>query len=289
MGGAHDVLSVACLPFHHAGVGFVVLPLICLPPESNGTVGRFRPAFRPRKLDRRQRREAEPTGYDPATSHVTGGRAADCATAPSRAVRAEWHGERMTTSPGSRVSCETATRPPATARRSGSCVLRHTHEPSVVKELAPPETPIAPPGFARRWGDLSSRGERGWTYAAGSGPSIPASALHFVFISSRSRPRLEVTTYRRLCRPLNQGSTIPSSRLGEAGHTPGFTAKAARSVRASRNTREVVIEPLSPISLVSAPMKSGGPETQKVASVVFRVRHVMPAPRSFTNGTRLPA
>jgi len=149
----------------------------------------------------------------------------------------------MTTSPGSRVSCETATRPPATARRSGPayCVTHTSHRLS--KSWAPPETPIAPPGFERRGGDLSSREERGWTYAAGSGPSTPASALHFAFISSRSRPRLEVTTYRRLCRPLNQGSTVPRSRLGEAGHTPGFTAKAERFVRASRNTREVVIEP----------------------------------------------
>jgi hypothetical protein len=44
-------------------------------------------------------------------------------------VRTEWHGERMTTSPGSRVSCETATRPPATARRSGPayCVTHTSH------------------------------------------------------------------------------------------------------------------------------------------------------------------
>jgi hypothetical protein len=127
MGGAHDVLSVACLPFHHAGVSFVV-QLGCLPPESNGTIGLFRPAFRPRKLDRQERRGAEPTGYDPATSRVTGGRAAHCATAPKRSVRCEWHGERMTTSPGSRVSCEIATHPPATARVAACCDTHMSHQ-----------------------------------------------------------------------------------------------------------------------------------------------------------------
>lgn len=136
MGGAHDVLSVACLPFHHAGVccGPALGPIgRCLPPESNGTVGLFRPAFRPRKLDRHGRAERS-----------------------RRGVRGEWHGERMTTSPGSRVSCETALRPPATARVAAVLRVLRTvsHTRAIGCQRAGAGNANRPTRLVRRWGDL---------------------------------------------------------------------------------------------------------------------------------------
>jgi hypothetical protein len=110
----------------------------------------------------------------------------------------------------------------------------HTHTRAIGCQRAAAETPIAPPGLTRRWGDLSSREELGWTYAARSGPSAPASAPRIVFVSAASRPRLQVTTFLR------------PGRLGPAGHTPGFTAKAEPFARASRNPREPVMSRPSP-------------------------------------------
>jgi hypothetical protein len=99
--------------------------------------------------------EAEPAGYDPATSRVTGGRAAHCATAPKRSGARERHGERMTTSPGSRVSCETATRPPATARVAAVLrVLRTASHTSHRLSKSRGENADRPTRLARRWGDL---------------------------------------------------------------------------------------------------------------------------------------
>ena len=151
-----------------------LLPPVCLPPESNGTVGRFRPAFRPRKLDRRQRREAEPTGYDPATSHVTGGRAADCATAPGHSGASDV--ARRTDDDLTRESRLVRDRHPPTGHSSSlwSCVLRHTHEPSVVKELGSPRKRRSP-HLALRAGGAISRpvGSVGGPMPPGPGPPIP--------------------------------------------------------------------------------------------------------------------
>jgi hypothetical protein len=213
---------------------------------------------------------AEPTGYDPATSRVTGGRAAHCATAPQHSVRCEWRGERMTTSPGSRVSCEIATHPPATARVAAYC---DTHKPSVVKELGP-EMRIAPPASAQV-GRLTRPGRdaRG-AYTIGLGPSMSLCALHSVFVIRASRPRFEVAIDRSPYRLANRGracactsidvggcnsdspaSLMPLALVARApiatGHTPArrarsgispTTAPAVRHVRASRNTEEAVMK-----------------------------------------------
>ncbi len=128
---------------------------------------------------------AEPTGYDPATSRATGGALPIAPRLPSAAVRGEWHSERMTTSPGSRVSCETATRPPATARVTAVLrVLRtashtsHRLSKSRGRKRRSPHPACAQVGRSRRPG-----GSVGGPMAPVLGPPLPSAQC-----TSFSRP-----------------------------------------------------------------------------------------------------
>lgn len=147
----------------------------------------------------------------------------------SSSFQKQWHSERTTSPPGSRViSCENAIRPPATSHASIGCQRAGTRVP---------QKPIAPPAVNAGGAIELASSEQPGAYAAGS---VPPPCI----MSSRRYRTLRRSPLSRseMVRPPNRKAFPPTSAILWARESRAPGSIPAHEVRRRRNSVLALIE-----------------------------------------------